>query len=141
MIAPTRTLDSLQVGQPLPLASKTFGPADLVAYGAATWDWHRLHYDVAYAKSVNLPNVLVDGQSFGAVFARHALDWLGPRAFITRLSFRMRSMAFAGDVLAAEGEVAELRREPDGDLVVLTQRLKVGQRLAADATTTVRLPR
>jgi acyl dehydratase len=141
MIAPTRTLSSLKPGDTLPPASKTFSTSDLVAYGAATWDWHRLHYDAAYAKSVGLPSVLLDGQSFGAIFARHALDWLGPRAFITRLSFRMRSMAFAGDTLSAEGEVSEVRREADHDVIVLAQRLRIGERLAADASTIVRLPK
>lgn len=137
---PTREAASISPSEPLPAWEKTFRAPDLVAYGAATWDWHRLHYDIDYARAAKLPNVVIDGQAYGALFARHALDWLGPRAFIRRLSFRIRSMAFAGDTLRAEGEVAEVRREPEGPVVKLTQRLKIGDRLVAECTTEARLP-
>jgi acyl dehydratase len=138
MIAPTREAAAIKLGDAAPGFSRTFGAADLVAYGAATWDWHRLHFDQEYAKSLKLPNVILDGQAYGALFARHAMRWAGPRAFISRLGFRMRAMTFAGDTLSAEGEVTEVR----GAVVTLAQRLKLGDgRLAADCTTELRLPR
>lgn len=138
MIAPTRASAEIKPGDAVPGFSKTFGAADLVAYGAATWDWHRLHFDQEYARSVKLPNVILDGQAYGALFARQAMRWAGPRAFISKLGFRMRAMTFAGDTLSAEGEVTEVR----GAVVVLAQRLKLGDgRLAADCTTELRLPR
>ena len=140
MIRPTREAASLKPGDAPPALEKTFLTSDLVAYGAATWDWHRLHYDLEYARSAKLPNVVLDGQAYGALFARHALDWLGPRAFVARLSFRMRGMTFAGDTLRAEGEVTEVRRGPDGAVVVLAQRLKVGDRVVAESAIDVRLP-
>lgn len=118
------------------MLEKQFTSVDLVAYGAATWDWHRLHYDLEYARSKKLPGVLVDGQAFGALLARAALDWAGPRAFVTRLSLRMKSMAFAGDTLRAEGEVSSV----NGNTVVLAQRLMNSGRIAAEATTEIRLP-
>jgi acyl dehydratase len=142
MIRPTREAAAVTPGEALPSFSKTFGPADLVAYGAATWDWHRLHFDQSYARSVKLPNVILDGQAYGALFARQAMDWAGPRAFVSKLGFRMRAMTFAGDSLTAEGEVKEVRPGAEGATVVLAQRLKLGDgRLAADCTTELRLPR
>ena len=141
MIPPTRVASSLQPGDAPPALEKTFRTSDLVAYGAATWDWHRLHYDLEYAKAADLPNVVLDGQVYGALFARHALDWLGPGAFVARLSFRMRAMSFAGETLRAEGQVTDVRPGPDGALVALAQRLKVGDRLVAEGTIEVRLPR
>ena len=134
MIKPTRTAAS--VGETLRPLEKRFTEVDLVAYGAATWDWHRLHYDVEYARGRKLPGVLVDGQAFGALLARAALEWAGPRAFITKLSFRMKSMAFAGDTLRVEGSVSDVR----GNVVVLAQRLLNQDRVTAEATTEVRLP-
>jgi acyl dehydratase len=131
----TRLVGDVAVGERLPALEKQFTAVDLVAYGAATWDWHRLHYDVEYARSRGLPGVLVDGQAFGALLARAALDWAGPRAFIRRLSFKMRSMAFAGDTLRAEGEVTEVRE----NVVVLEQRVLSGERVAAEAVTEIRL--
>ena len=141
MIAPTRGAADIVIGEALPPFARRFTQVDLVAYGAATWDWHRLHYDLAYAQSKKLPGTLVDGQAFGALFARVAQDFAGPRAFITRLSFKMRAMAFAGDTLTAVGEVTAIREVEGAHVVTLAQRLMNGERLASDARTDIRLPR
>ncbi len=136
MIKDTKRASNVAVGEKLPALERRFTAVDLVAYGAATWDWHRLHYDLEYARSRQLPGVLVDGQAFGALLARAALEWAGPRAFLARMSLRMKSMAFAGDTLRAEGAVSEIK----GNVVVLSQRLMNAERVAAEATTEIRLP-
>lgn len=136
MIKPTRRLSLVDRGELMSPLEKVFTTVDLMAYGAATWDWHRMHYDLEFARSMNLPNVIVDGQAYGALFARAALDWAGPKAFVVRLSLRMRAMAFAGDRLLADGVVTEI----GGQTVVLEQRLTSNGRLVAEATTEVRLP-
>ena len=140
MIKPTRSAATITPGETLPPLERQFTVVDLVAYGAATWDWHRLHYDLEYARSMKLPGVVVDGQAFGALLARAALDWAGPRAFLTRLAFRMKSMAFAGDTLRTEGEVTAVRAGTSGPIVALAQRLTSAGRLVAEATTEIRLP-
>jgi len=135
MIRPTKTSQDVSPGEKLPALERTFTLVDLVLYGAATWDWNRMHYDVAHAHRLNLHAPVIDGQEFGAFFARAALEWAGPRASIKRLALRMKAMAFAGDTLRAEGEV----RETLDGAVVLTQRLTCGERLIAEATTELRL--
>jgi acyl dehydratase len=52
------------------------------------------------------------------------------------MSFRMKSMAFAGATLRVEGSVSDVR----GNVVVLAQRLLNKDRVTAEATTEVRLP-
>ena len=136
MIQPTKTPQDISAGEKLPALERTFALVDLVLYGAATWDWNRMHYDVEHAHRLNLPAPVIDGQEFGAFFARAALEWAGPRASLKRLALRLKAMAFAGDTLSAQGEVQQVR---DG-VVVLTQRLTSGDRLVAEATTEVRLP-
>jgi acyl dehydratase len=140
MIRPSRTPSGIEVGDELGVLQKRFTSVDLVAYGAATWDWHRLHYDVEFARSKQLPNVLVDGQVFGALFARALQDWAGPRSFITRLSMKMKSMALSGDTLVASGEVTGIRAEKDAFHVTVAQRLKIAARIVAEAVSEVRLP-
>ena len=141
MIRPTIKAASLRVADPVPAFERAFTSVDLVAYGAATWDWHRLHYDLDYARSVKLPNVVVDGQALGAVLAKPLLDWLGPRAFIRRFSLKYRAMVFAGDSVRAEGEISAIRADGEHDIVTVAQRLKVGDRVVAEASAEVRLPR
>lgn len=137
-VRPTLSSDAIKVGDAIPVQARTFTTVDLVSYGAATWDWHRLHYDIEYARAMKLPNVIVDGQAYGAVFAKAVLDWAGPRAFVRRMSLKFRSMAFAGDPLRVEGEVSAIEAGAD-PLVTIAQRLKCGDRLIAEATTVLRL--
>ena len=105
----------MKAGDALPVLEKTFTTVDLFAYGAATWDWHRMHYDVELARSKGFPAPVIDGQMYGAVFASVAMKWAGPRAFMRKMSLKMKSMAFAGDTLRAEGSVTEV----NGDAVVI----------------------
>ena len=136
MIRPTKTSTDVLPGEKLPALERTFTLVDLVLYGAATWDWNRMHYDAEHTRHLNLRAPVIDGQEFGAFFARAALEWAGPRALVKRLALRMKAMAFAGDTLRAEGEIKELRDRT----VVLAQRLICGDRLVAEATTELRLP-
>jgi acyl dehydratase len=129
----------LQVGQALPEHGQTFTEVDLVAYGAATWDWHRLHYDQAHAKAKQLPGLLIDGQAFGAVFAREAMRWAGPQAFLARMGLKMKSMAFAGDHLVASGQVTALEERGGQWVVHIEQQLHCGERLIAQASSELRL--
>lgn len=125
----------------MPEHGHTFTEVDLVSYGAATWDWHRLHYDQAHAREKQLPGVLIDGQAFGAIFARELMQWAGPRAFITRMGLKMRSMAFAGDHLVAKGTVVAVEPHPDHSVVRVTQQLLCDTRLVAEAATELKLRR
>lgn len=125
----------MKPGDPLPPFEKTFTAVDLFAYGAATWDWHRMHYDAELARSKGFAAPVIDGQMYGAVFARVAMRWAGPRAFINKMSLRMKSMAFAGDTLRAEGSVTSVSEAT----VVLEQRLTRGDRVIAECTTSLSL--
>ena len=141
MTAATLTAAQVRPGATLPGWQKTFSAVDLVVYGAATWDWHRLHFDAGYARSLGLPAPVVDGQQFGGLFAAQAIRWAGPRAFLAAMDLRMKSMAFVGDTVRGEGTVREIVPGDGHDAVVLAQRLLNGERVVAEATTTLRLPR
>ncbi len=141
VLQPTVDPASLTPGLPLPGWEHRFTEVDLVAYGAATWDWHRVHYDLEYARSRKLPGVLIDGQVYGAIFAKLATRWAGPGAFLSGMGLKMRSMAFAGDTLRAEGEVRSIEPQGDGHQVQLAQRLLCGDRLIAESLTTLRITR
>ncbi|MGZ6253700.1 MAG: MaoC/PaaZ C-terminal domain-containing protein [Candidatus Binataceae bacterium] len=123
---------ALEIGAPIPPLERVLTQMRLVAYGAATWDWHRLHYEPEYAAARNIPRPIVDGQMFGALLAEALIDWLGPRAFIRRMSFRLRAMVFAGETVRCEGEVASILAEADCEVVRVTQRVRVGERIAVE---------
>lgn len=80
--------------------------ADMVAYGAATWDWHRLHYDETHARRLGAPAPLVDGQMLGALLAECVLRAAGPGARLVRLSYRNRAPVRAGETVVCAGTIA-----------------------------------
>ncbi|MBM3406827.1 MAG: hypothetical protein FJY25_05780 [Betaproteobacteria bacterium] len=138
VLQPTVDPATLKPGTTLPAWEHRFTEVDLVAYGAATWDWHRVHYDLEYARSRKLPGVLIDGQVYGAIFAKLATRWAGPLSFLLGMGLKMRSMAFAGDTLRAEGDVRSVEAQGSGYQVQLAQRLFCGDRLIAESLTTLR---
>ena len=142
MIAPTITANELHVGQAMPPLERTVSLVRMIAYAGATWDWHRLHYDPGYAAARNLRGPIADGQMFGAFLAEALLDWLGPRAFIRKLSFRLRGMVFPDDTVRCEGEVMAIDAEKDHDVVTMAMRIRVGERIIVEpASARIALPR
>ena len=133
-------LTELHVGQQVATLERKLDLVRMIAYAGATWDWARLHYDPAYVAERKLPAPVVDGQMLGALLSEALLDWLGPRALIHKLSFRLRAMAFAGDTLRCEGEVRGLTAEKQYRLLTVAQRVCVGARLVADGAADIRLP-
>lgn len=95
----------MQVGDRLPTFERRIDLADMVAYGAATWDWHRLHYDPAHARSSGLEEPVIDGQMFGALLAEQIDRFAGPGAMITRLHFRNRAPVGPGSTVTCEAIV------------------------------------
>jgi acyl dehydratase len=140
MIAATLRASELRVGLQVPPLERKLDLVRMIAYAGATWDWHRLHYDPAYVGERKLPAPVVDGQMLGGLLSEALLDWLGPRAFIRTLNFRLRAMVFAGDTVRCEGEVIAIATEEECGLVTIAQRVHVGNRIVADGTALVQLP-
>ncbi|MCY4517183.1 MAG: MaoC family dehydratase N-terminal domain-containing protein [Acidimicrobiaceae bacterium] len=80
--------------------------ADMVAYGAATWDWHRLHYDEAHARRLGAPAPVVDGQMLGALLAECVLRDAGAGGRLVRLAYRNRAPVYAGETVVCSGTIA-----------------------------------
>ena len=90
-------------GLPIPVLERKIETADMVAYAGATWDWHRMHYDLTYANGAGFDGLIVDGQVFGALLAECIQDWIGPKAFITNLTFRFKVPVMAGQKVRCGG--------------------------------------
>ena len=50
MVTQTRRFEDIQIGDEITPLVKEIGMARMMAYGAATWDFIRLHYDADYAR-------------------------------------------------------------------------------------------
>ena len=106
-----RFFEDVSVGEELPSLHKQIDLPRMMAYGAATWDFIRVHYDADHARELGFPGPFVDGQMLGAFLAQHIQDWAGPGAFLRKLGFRNRVMVYPGDSLTCLGIVTALYRE------------------------------
>lgn len=96
-----------EVGHRVPPLRRRISQVDMVAYAGATWDWHRMHHDAAWAASRGLPAPVVDGQVFGALLVETLQDWLGPLSFVAELEVTYRALVFAGEEVECRGRVVE----------------------------------
>ena len=110
-------ISDVKVGQEIPTLTKFVGLTEMVAYAAATWDFHRYHYDAEFAKSLGMPGPIVDGQMFGAYLAQMLLLWGGPNAFIKKMSIRYKSLVQAGEEVVCWGRIEEV--DPDARTVTI----------------------
>ena len=79
-----RYFEDVQIGEELPVLRKDINLARMMAYGAATWDFIRIHYDADYVRQQGFDNPFVDGQMLGGYLAQHVQDWAGADAFLRR---------------------------------------------------------
>ena len=141
-----RFYEDVSVGEELPPLQKQVDMPHMMAYGAATWDFIRVHYDADQAREFGFPGPFVDGQMLGAFLAQHVQDWAGPSSFLRKLSFRNRVMVYPGDTLVCGGAVTGLQGEGNAsegsglaecDLWIENQR---GDRVVDRATAVVQIP-
>ena len=142
MSAEVRYFEDVQAGDELTPLVKEISMARMMAYGAATWDFIRIHYDADYAREFGFDGPFVDGQMLGGFLAQHVQDWTGPGAFVRKLAFRNRVMAYPGDSLTCRGVVTNCSIEEEGgmvqcDLWIENQR---GERVVEPASALVRFP-
>jgi hydroxyacyl-ACP dehydratase HTD2-like protein with hotdog domain len=105
----------------------------LVMYAAATWDFHRYHYDAAFVKTLGLPAPFVDGQMIGALLSSRLMRWGGPDAFIRKLGYRQRATVYVDETIVISGKVTARTVESGRRLAILNVSV-----VKADGTPVVR---
>jgi len=119
--------EDLRPGDALPVVVRNAGRVQLFLYSAATWNPHRIHYDVDYARFEGHPDIIVHGPLQGAWLSQYVTDWAGPAGRLEQLRWQNRASAlperdyeFHGRVVAVDGERVSLEVwEQDGEGNVL----------------------
>jgi 3-methylfumaryl-CoA hydratase len=104
----------------------TPGSVELFRFSAATFNSHRIHYDLPYAQDVEgYPGLVVHGPLTAARLFGFATSRMGP---IARFSFRAQAPLFAGQpILLAPGEGAvEVRAIRCDGAVAMTATMEAG---------------
>lgn len=101
--------DDVEIGQEIPKLIK--GPmtnAHIMRWSACMENWHRIHYDRAYAvEHDKLPDVLVNGSWKQHVLMQLLKDWAGLGGWAWKVGFQYRDMDIPGDIITAWGKVTK----------------------------------
>ena len=137
-----RYFEDVKVGEELPVVQKNINLARMMAYGAATWDFIRIHYDADYVRDQGFKGPFVDGQMLGGFLAQQVQDWAGAGAFLRKLGFRNRVMVYPGDIITCHGVVTATHVDGGEALVDcdLWMENQNGDRVVQPANAVVRLP-
>ena len=111
----TLCYEDVTPGQQLSALSKgPISPAHIMRWSAAVENWHRIHYDQAFAREHDkLPDILINGSWKQHVLVQLMKDGLGPDGWLWKIQFRYKRMDVAWDTLKGSADVVE-KREAHG---------------------------
>lgn len=138
----TRYFEDIREGAELPPLTKQITTVQMMMYGAATWDFMRIHYDADFARQRGFSGPFVDGQMLGAILAQLVVDWAGDPGALKRLNVRYRNFVFPGDTVTCKGQVTRKSVEGSEALVEcqLVAENQNGDVVAGPATAVVAFP-
>lgn len=113
--------DDVEVGQSIgELIRGPLTTAHLMRWSAAMENWHKIHYDRAFAvKHDKLPDLLVNGSLKQNFIMTLLKDWAGPEAWVWKVSFQFRAMNLVGETLRVWAKVRDKHEGPDFGIVDL----------------------
>ncbi len=115
--------ESVVAGQVCPPRAYAHSRVQLFRFSAVSWNAHRIHYDAAFAASEGHPDVVVQSTLHGETLSRYALEWAGPGASLTSVSWRNRAIAVAGERLTWTATVSATEPCDGGVRVTLDVRV------------------
>ncbi|MEM0954288.1 MAG: MaoC family dehydratase N-terminal domain-containing protein [Pseudomonadota bacterium] len=86
----------------------------LVGGAIATQDFTPVHHDVPAARAAGMADIFMNILTSCGLSARYLGDWAGPGSRLQRLSFKLMTPNFPGDVMRFQGRVSALERLDQG---------------------------
>lgn len=99
--------EDVDEGMELPPLVKDTSTMQLVEYAGASRDFYIIHHDRDYAKSVGLPDIIIQGSLKSAFLGQLVTDWIGEWGTLTCLDVQYRGIDVPGKPLTAKGKVTK----------------------------------
>ena len=136
------SFENITIGYEIHQLTKKITLVQQVMYAAATWDFHRHHYDGGFIRGLGLKAPFTDGQVLGAFLAKMITDWIGPKGILKRLNLNYKMMVFPGDTITCKGKVTDKRIDGKNKLVFceLWIENQKGEKVVTPANAVIALP-
>lgn len=121
----TLYFDDVKIGQQIAAIDKgTISTTHIMRWSAAIENFHRIHYDQAFATGHDkLPGVLINGSWKQHVLIQMIKDGFGPGGWVWKLNFRYKKMDIAGDAVRGTAKVTGKQEAGGLGFVTLTVQL------------------
>ena len=138
-----RRFEDVEAGMEIPLLRK--GPlttAHLMRWSAAIENWHKIHYDHAFATGHDkLPGLLVNGTLKQQFILELLTEWAGEGGWVWKVSFQFRAMNLVNETLFMWAKIADKRALAAYGVVELELGVRNGQGAeSTPGTASVALP-
>ncbi len=104
-MAAQRYFEDVAQGTALPPLVKETSVTQLVEYAGASRDFYIIHHDRDYARSVGLPDIIIQGSLKAAFLGQLVTDWIGEWGTLKQLAVQYRGIDVPGKPLTAKGTV------------------------------------
>ena len=101
--------EDVKIGINLQVLKKKVSSQQLVMYAGASGDYYQIHYDQDYAKSNDLPGIIIHGALKNAFLRQLITDWIGDNGDLLELSVQYRGMDVPEDELTVTGIVTDIK--------------------------------
>jgi acyl dehydratase len=135
--------EDVSIGDFIPVLFK--GPlttAHLMRWSAAIENWHKIHYDLAFAQNHDrLPGLLIHGSLKQQYIAELLKNWAGVDGWVWKIRFQFRAMNLCGERLELWGRIIKKTQNKDFGLVEIEFGILNGAQMeSTPGTATVALP-
>ncbi len=133
--------EDLEVGQEIPPFEITPTAVQLFQLSAVTWNSHRIHYDLEWARHEGYEERVIHGPFQAEILVQTLQRWLGTTGWLKKIAFSNRRYAVLGETLTGRGRITALREEGDTNLADLDVWVeKARDQVTTPGTATVVLP-
>jgi len=106
ILPPTRTFESVEVGEELPPLEILVTTTLVVATAIASRDYQDVHHDRSAAQRSGAQDIFMNILTTNGLVGRYVTDWAGPNALLRGISIRLGAPNCAGDTLRMTGTVS-----------------------------------
>ena len=111
--------EDVNEGDEIPAITKNCSTQQLVVWAAASGDFYQIHYDLNFAKSTGLDNIIVHGALKNAFLGQLLHDWVRPAGHVQEFGCQYRGMDYPNQDITCRGVVTKKYAEGDRNLVEL----------------------
>jgi len=113
-----RCLENVSLTTPIPELVVCPNHMQIFMFSAVTWNRHHIHYSKDAAVREGLPDVVVQRALIGNFFARLITNWVGDRAELRQLTWKVTRSALPGRDIVCRGRIKEKVDSEDGAFLI-----------------------